>query len=202
MTAPDEPFPPTVSELLANPSSSRIRYPTNTPRQWRHSRVQPPLLSRLIGTSTYLDNPIASFYRIYEFFVLHRNIDFRNELEYFCTSHPDWSISSLPDPADPDPVRYAILAVLTRLMCDSFNRRVEMGLPRDAPAIIEDFEELQARPKVYEEPPEWTRRVKPLSERFFIPDAEGNRLDEDDRDVSEEFKAMNIIVQMPHIHFV
>ena len=43
-------------------------------------------------------------------------------------------------------------------MCDSFNRRIGLGLPRDAPAIIEDFEELQACPKVYEEPPEWAKR--------------------------------------------
>ncbi|KIJ57805.1 hypothetical protein HYDPIDRAFT_171532, partial [Hydnomerulius pinastri MD-312] len=143
-----------------------------------------------------------SFYRIYEFFVLDWNVAFRNELEYFCCSHPDWSVCDLPDPEDHDPLRYAVLAVLTRLMCTSFNRRVELGLPRDAPPIIEDFEELQARPKVFERPPEWAERVTSLRERVIIPDAEGNELTEDDPHISEEFRTMNIIAPTPHIHFI
>jgi hypothetical protein len=89
-------------------------------------------------------------------------------------------------------------------MCDSFNRRIGLGLPRDAPAIIEDFEELGARPKVYEEPPEWAKRVlgKALAETVFIPNAVGRTLHEDGEDVSKEFKDVGVIVQMPHIHFV
>ncbi|KAK7468299.1 hypothetical protein VKT23_002813 [Stygiomarasmius scandens] len=201
-TSDKEPLPPTVSELLADASNIRARYPNHLARQWRRSLIQPSLLSRFLGTATSSDTASASFYRIYQFFVLHDNIKFRNELEYFCCSHPDWPIYSLPDPADTDPLRYAILAVLTRLMCDSFNRRIGLGLPRDAPAIIEDFEELEARPKVYEEPPEWAERVRALPEKVFIPNAEGKRLDENHEDVSEEFKTMNIIVQTPHIHFV
>ncbi|KAK7044148.1 hypothetical protein VNI00_007868 [Paramarasmius palmivorus] len=202
----NEPLPPTVSQILANPLKFRAQYPTHLRHKWRCSLLQPSFLSRLFHSSTvtYPDTSIASFYRIYIFFVLDWNIAFRNELEYFCTSHPDWSISSLPDPgaATTDPLQYTILAVLTRLMCDSFNRRAEMGLPRDAPAIIEDFEEVQARPKVYEESPEWAKGVSPLTERVVIPNAEGVELSEDDENVSEEFKEMNVIVQMPHIHFV
>jgi len=89
-------------------------------------------------------------------------------------------------------------------MCDSFNRRIGFGLPRDTPAIVEDFEELQARPKVYEEPPEWAKRLlgKALGETVFIPNAEGRTLNKDDEDVSKEFKDVGVIVQMPHIHFV
>jgi len=108
-------------------------------------------------------------------------------------------------------VRYTILAVLTQLMCDSFNHRIELGLPRDAPAIIEDFAELQARPKVYEEPPEWAKRAllrgnvalaAAPEEKVFIPNAEGRKLDEDDEEnVSREFKDVGVIVQMPHIHY-
>ncbi|KAK7468302.1 hypothetical protein VKT23_002816 [Stygiomarasmius scandens] len=202
MTTPIEPLPPTVPELLADASNISARYPYDLRSQWRRSAIRPSLLSRLLGRANCQDTAIASFYRIYQFFVLHDVISFRNELEYFCCSHPDWAISSLPDPADSDPLRYAILAVLTRLMCNSFNRRVEFGLPRDAPAIVQDFEELQARPKVYEEPPEWARRVQALPEMFFIPNGEGKRLEEDHEYVSKDFRALNIIVQMPHIHFV
>jgi len=215
-----EPLPPTVPEILADASNIRARYPSHLAHQWRCSHIQPPsnfkLISRLFlqpRTASPRDTPAASFYRIYKFFVLHDNISFRNELEYFCRSHPEWPISSIPEPRtpnanndDPSPpdeqVRYTILAVLTRLMCDSFNRRIELGLPRDAPAIVEDFEELQARPKVYDEPPEWARQVPPLPEKVFIPNGEGRGLNEDDEDVSKEFKDVNIIVQMPHIHFI
>ncbi|KZT00542.1 uncharacterized protein LAESUDRAFT_536937 [Laetiporus sulphureus 93-53] len=196
-----EPLPPSLSELLAERSKACARYPIDFPHQWRTSRATPSLLSRLLGRSPP-DTPLASFYRIYEFFVLEWTTAIRNELEYFCGTHPDWSISALPDPADPDPVRYATLAVLTRLMCDAFNRRIELGLPRNAPAIILDFEELQARPKVYERPPAWAERVPPLAERVFIRDAQGNAPVEGESDISEEFETMNIIVRMPHIHFI
>ena len=89
-------------------------------------------------------------------------------------------------------------------MCDSFNRRIGLGLPRDAPAIIENFEELQTRPKVYEEPPEWAKQVlgKALAETVFIPNVDGRTLNRDDEDVSKEFKNVGVIVQMPHVHFV
>lgn len=65
-------------------------------------------------------------------------------------------------------MRYTILAVLAQLMCDAFNRRIELGLPRDVPAIIEDFEELQARPKVNERSPGWAQRVQPLPEKLLF----------------------------------
>ncbi|KAF9267943.1 hypothetical protein L218DRAFT_955113 [Marasmius fiardii PR-910] len=196
-----EPLPPPVFDLLVDPSSVRVQYPINRPDQWRRSRITPPLLLRLLGTTAYPDTATAAFYRIYEFLVVNNNIKLRNELEYFCL-HQNWSISSLPDPEDSDPLRYAMLAVLTRLMCDAFNRRIELGIPRDAPAIIEDFSELAARTKVYEEPPEWAKQVQALPEKVFIPNLEGKTLDEDHEDASEEFKTMNIIIQMPHIHFM
>ena len=200
--APSEPLPPSLSELLVDRDKARARYPIQCPFDWRISRVsKPSIISRLSGNRRP-DSPSASFYRIYEFFVLGWTTAFRNELEYFCCSHPDWSVSALADPIDPDPTRYAVLAVLTQLMCASFNRRIERGLPRDAPAIIIDFAALRARPKVYERPPGWAGHVVALEEKVFIPDAEGKELPEDDPEASEEFRAMNIIVQMPHIHFV
>ena len=184
--------PPTVSDILADPTPVRTRC--------ARPHVSPSFFSRLLGR-THPDTPSASFYRLYEFFVLGWNINFRDELEYFCRSHPDWAISSIPEPVDdvnPDPICRAILAVLTRLMCDAFNRRIQYGLPRDAPPIVIDFSELAARPKVFEET---AKRVKPLDERFYIPNRDGKVLNENDEDVSEVFKAMNIIVQKPHIHF-
>ena len=177
-------LPPRVSDILADPSRGRTRY--------ARLRI---FFSRLLGRNRP-DTSSLSFYRLYVF---------REELEYFCCSHPDWAISSIPEPVDDanrDPVRRVILAVLTQLMCDAFNRRIEYGLPRDAPPIITDFPELAARPKVFEETPEWAKWVKPLDKTFYIPDRDGKVLDGNHEDVSEEFKAMNIIVQTPHIHFI
>ena len=196
-----EPLPPPVSQLLANPSEACKRY-SQHPSTYRRSRLRPSIRSRFLRV-TPPDTPSASFYRIYEFFVLDWTIRLRDELEYFCRSHPEWLVSTIPDPKDyGDPVRYAILAVLTQMMGDAFNRRVELGLPRDAPPIVTDFEELAARPKVFEEAPSWAKGVEPLKDRFYIPDKDGNVPIEDDEDLSEEFKRMNIIVRMPHIHFV
>ncbi|EFI28334.1 hypothetical protein CC1G_13863 [Coprinopsis cinerea okayama7 len=216
-----EPLPATVREILSDSTNIRARYPSHLAHQWRRSQIQSPSNSNFIArllprsrTTVNQDTAAACLYRIYTFFVLHDTVAFRNELEYFCRSHPEWAVSSLPDPSasddgpgssDPsndEQVRYTILAVLTRLMCDAFNRRIDLGLPRDAPAIIEDFEELQARPKVHESPPEWATQVQPLHEKVFIPNSEGKVLGEDDEDVNKEFKDMNIIVQMPHIHFI
>jgi len=198
----EEPLPPSVSALSSDTAAARARYPLAQPSTYRHSRVRPPLLTRILNGSLP-DTPSASFYRIYEFFILGWNIEFRNELEYFCRSHPDWLVSSIPDPKDhSNPVRYAIFAVLAQLMCDAFNRRIDMGIPRDAPAIIQDFEELAARPKVFEELPDWAKLVPAAEEKVFIPNNEGETLREEDETVSEEFRRMNIIAQRPHIHFV
>ncbi|KAJ7770916.1 hypothetical protein DFH07DRAFT_805690 [Mycena maculata] len=63
-----------------------------------------------------------SFYRIYQFFsVLDWTIALRNELEYFCCIYLDWAVAALPEPAGADPLRAAILAVLTQLMYYAFN---------------------------------------------------------------------------------
>ncbi|TFK91339.1 hypothetical protein K466DRAFT_457351, partial [Polyporus arcularius HHB13444] len=207
-----EPLPPSPFELIANPTPARLRYINRHPRSFRHTRIppKPPLLSRIFRSSTQAqarapqDTISASFYRIYELFVLDWNIEFRNELEYFCCGHPDWSISSIPDPADHgDPLRYAVLAVLTELLCVSFNYRIALGLPRDAPPIIQDWDEVQGRPKVFEQPPEWAWGVKPLEEQVFLPDHGGRLLNEDDEEnVCKEFRRMNIIVEKRHILFI
>ncbi|KAF9517913.1 hypothetical protein BS47DRAFT_1338765 [Hydnum rufescens UP504] len=65
-------------------------------------------------------------------------------------------------------------------MCLAFNRRIDYGLPRDAPAIIEDFEEQAEKPKIYETIPAWAERVPLLAKRVYIPDARGKDCAEDD----------------------
>ena len=81
------------------------------------------------------DTPLAALYRIYEHIVLDQHIEVRNEIEAFWY-HADWAVRDLPDPRDPHPERYACLACIPALLCLAFNKRIELGLPRDAPAIF------------------------------------------------------------------
>ncbi|KAJ7724711.1 hypothetical protein DFH07DRAFT_854579 [Mycena maculata] len=138
------------------------------------SLVVPPFYRSisLFSIQSY-DTGVACFYRIYEFAAIHNDILFRNEIEYFC--HKRWPISSRPDPCDPDPERVAFLAALTYILCDSFNDRIQRGLPRDAPAIILDFEALRSQPKILERPPLWAEKTPPLRRRIRINAREEDR---------------------------
>jgi len=91
----------------------------------------------------------------------------RNEIEYFFRRYT-WPVRHIPDPADEDPMRYAVLACVPYLLVEAFNRNIELGLPRNTPAIMtdEEIDEVQTRPKTYEEVPEWARKVAPLGEEY------------------------------------
>jgi len=184
------------------------KYPNHKPNRWRISESartpsiwkQPSRLFSFFAPSNS-DTPSASLYRLYQFFVIDWPIQFRNELEHFwqCTDS-EWAVNALPDPKDPDPVRYAILAVLVQQMCMGFNRLIDLGLPRDAPAIVDDFDELRARPKIREVAPEWAKAVPPFEETIVIPNASGAAPSEDE--MSQEFREMGIIVKAPEVYFV
>jgi hypothetical protein len=106
---------------------------------------------------------------------------------------------------DPDPERYAVLACIPPLLLESFNKRISVGLHRDTPAIINDdqLEELWARPRVYEQCPEWIARVPPLDKTLIIPHEGGATLTGfDDKRTSKQLKEKNILHWQPHIHFM
>ncbi|KAJ7292805.1 hypothetical protein C8J57DRAFT_1161103 [Mycena rebaudengoi] len=187
-----EPLPLAIRVLVPNRKRVLMAYPLDRVRQWRCSRRPPSLIARLFPLCGY-DTASASFYRIYEFAVLHDNLRFRNEIEYFC--HRQWPVSSLPDPHDFDAERLAFLAALTRILCASFNARIEMGLHRDVPAYITNFEELRARPKVWETPPQWAETTPALDRLLRINALEG------DPELSSHLKEMGIIMKAPHYLF-
>ena len=132
----------TLCNLLSDASNIRARHPSHLAHHIGdvHTSNLPPYA---VFFEAIVKTPIASFYCIYQFFVLHDNVTLRKELEYFCCSHPEWSVSRLPDPCanDSNLLCYTILPVLTQLMCYSFNHRIGLCLPRDASANIEEFEE-------------------------------------------------------------
>ena len=134
----------------------------------------------------------------------------RNEIEYFFRRY-DWSINHIPDPADEDPARYAVFACIPYLLVKAFNRNIELGLPRNAPAIMtdEEIEEVKTLPKTLETVPDWAERVAPLKETMVLPHYEHlmngrpeTLADFKDKRASEIFKAKNILVWEPHIFFI
>ena len=156
------------------------------------------------------DTPLLTLYRLYEAVVLDSNIGLRNEIEYFFRRH-NWAVCDIPDPADPDPKRYAVFACLPYLLVEAFNHNIELGLPRDAPAVLsdEEIEEVKRRPKVFEKVPGWAMEVPPLSQTLVLPHYEtqtGNEIGIltrlDDKRASEAFKAKNILVWSHHILFI
>ncbi|KAL9132146.1 MAG: hypothetical protein Q9217_000080 [Psora testacea] len=179
--------PFSIDELLRN--SGKNRRERSRQLTWARS-----------GAKT--DRPIDSLYRLFENIIEDWTIELRNEIEYFWNQH-QWAVSAIPDPQDPDPTRYAVLAVIPKLLVKAFNRNIEMGLPRDAPAIITDFDELQARPKILEEEPGWCKQVPALEETLVLPNEEGIILEgKRDENASPEFLEKNILALAHHIYFV
>lgn len=122
------------------------------------------------------DTPLSSLYRLYHFIVIDDTIELRNELEYFF-NRAEWPVNAIPDPEDADAERYAILAVLTALICRAFNRLIEKGLPRHAPPIVSDWDALAAQPRILEQMPQCATEVPKLITRLDIPDEKDVYLD-------------------------
>ena len=156
------------------------------------------------------DTPLFTLYRLYENIVLDRNNGLRNEIEYFWRKR-SWAVNDIPDPKDDDAARYAILACITHLLVEAFNRNIGLGLPRDAPAMMTNdmLDEMRTREKKYERVPGWVMEVPPLAETLRLP--HHRRIDEDEFDVIEDidderastpFKEKNVLIWKPHIMFI
>ena len=146
------------------------------------------------------DTPLASLYRMFEFIVTENTTGLRGEIQSFF-NHSSWPVSTIPDPNDADPDRYAILSVIPQFLVLAFNRLIEKGLPRGSPPILsnEDIDELRSRPVVLEELPPWTARVTKLDKTLVIPDMDGKTPREEER--SPHFLNLNIIAAAPHVLF-
>ncbi|KAG6037442.1 hypothetical protein E4U41_005084 [Claviceps citrina] len=189
-------------------SSSSSFDPPLPPRTLLANRLvcELPLLRRAIPRET--DAPLAALHRVYEHLVLDQWIHIRNEIEAFWY-HSDWAVSDIPDPRDRDPERYACLACIPALLCLAFNKRIGLGLPRDAPPIFtrDQLDEWRTKEPRYETEPEWASRVPRLDAPLAIPHWDNNRRDFvplesfDDKRASSEFAKKNILIWQPHVHF-
>jgi hypothetical protein len=141
--------------------------------------------------------------------MLDQNIPMRNELEAFWFQ-PSWKVEDIPDPKDTDPDRYAVLAVIPALLVSAFNKRIELGLPRDGPPIftMDQLDEWKMQDRKHEKEPAWTEGVSSCNEILKIPHWDNSVREfvtidgfEDSR-ASKEFGKMNILIWQPHIHFI
>lgn len=108
------------------------------------------------------DTSLCSLYRLYEALCADDLIPMGYETEYFYFHpEPSWALSSIPDPRDDDPVRYAVLASLVEALADAFNWRLGLGLRRDHSIVEYEGEEGQA-PFEPETVPAWVHKVPRL----------------------------------------
>lgn len=146
---------------------------------------------------------IVSLYRLYEHLTLNDNVGPRNELEYFW--YAKWPVASILDPQDPSKSRYAVLSAIPALLVESFNERINLGLPLKADSIIsrEELEQYQKEDKILESVPEWTNQVPRLEKPLVIPHDNEEVLGSfEDVKASVQLAAKNILHWQPHIHFI
>ncbi|RJE21104.1 hypothetical protein PHISCL_06568 [Aspergillus sclerotialis] len=180
--------PPTPEVLLAHPNVYRERL---SKRVYRTPKGQTE------------DTALFSLYRFYERLILNDNIGLRNEIEYFWYAR--WPVASIPDPQDPSASRYAVLSAIPALLVESFNKRIDLGLPRKADPIIsrEGMEQYQKEDKIFESVPEWTNKVARLEKTLIIPHDNDEVLGSfNDERASTQLAAKNILHWQPHIHFI
>ncbi|KAJ7666680.1 hypothetical protein DFH06DRAFT_1184461 [Mycena polygramma] len=112
------------------------------------------------------DTPLRVLYRLYECTVDYNANEMMMDSQYMFHEQAHWRLADIPDPRDPDPIRYAILASLAEDLVDSFNYKITMGLRRgitlDKPWLIGEFKKDPHPP--LESAPSWTSAVGPLSQ--------------------------------------
>ncbi|KAH9487106.1 hypothetical protein JR316_0001174 [Psilocybe cubensis] len=156
------PLPPplSVQELLDDPDIVFNR---------RHTEVNYVTL-RQIERFCYRDTPLRSLYRLYETVVADNEDEMMQESQYWFHRQTDWLLADIPDPQDPDPIRYAILASLTDALVLSFNYKIKYGMRRGItnkqPLRIAEFRNDPNPP--LESSPAWCNKVGALSQRLRL----------------------------------
>ncbi|GAB0138880.1 hypothetical protein EsDP_00007102 [Epichloe bromicola] len=108
---------------------------------------------------------------------------------FFSHTGASWKLSEIPDPQDPDPVRYALLASFAEALVAAFNWKLEQGLGRGgAQNAGSDDGRLESSPG-------WTGRVKPLPERL-------NLRPNDNEGADPNFLKRNIEAPMGYLYCV
>ncbi|RDB26155.1 hypothetical protein Hypma_006200 [Hypsizygus marmoreus] len=111
------------------------------------------------------DTPLRSLYRLHDVIYADSDNSVMLESNYFWDQE-EWRIKDIPDPKDPDPLRYAILASLVESMVSAFNFKISIGLRHGRRPISFKFDEAARLDpnKPFEEVPSWTSHVPPVEE--------------------------------------
>lgn len=104
------------------------------------------------------DTPIRCLYRMYEAMASGIYERLGQETEYFWYQRR-WSLLSIRDPLDPDPVRYAMLACILEELVIAFNWRLSLGMRRDRNHIFRESGSDPWPPYTPMEGPLWTSSV-------------------------------------------
>ncbi|KAK7042433.1 hypothetical protein R3P38DRAFT_2890448 [Favolaschia claudopus] len=129
-------------------------------------------MTRLRYTWTFCarDTPLRALYRLYECTVDYDANEMMLDSQYWFHQQAHWRLVEVPDPEDPDPTRYAVIASLVEDLVDSFNYKIKLGLRRgitfERPWLIKDFKDDPHPP--FECAPLWTSRVGPLTAHLAL----------------------------------
>ncbi|KAJ5928467.1 hypothetical protein N7466_007423 [Penicillium verhagenii] len=98
-----------------------------------------------------------------------------------CILLTGWDIKDIPDPKDPDPLRYAMIASIVEELHEAMNWRLSLGLRRNKEHVYRETNDASWPPFSPQELPKWTAKVPPMDKdllRQSVPpeslDAEGN----------------------------
>ncbi|KAK2768200.1 hypothetical protein FQN54_000052 [Arachnomyces sp. PD_36] len=129
------------------------------------------------------DTPLRALYRLYETAMNGEAtiVVIGYETEYFWyQDRKSWDLDRIPDPRDPNPVRYAIIACFVEALVDAFNWRLSLGMRKNGKHIFRDKGSDPWPPYTPIKGPEWARDVPPVKTEF-IRDNYPERLDEKGR---------------------
>lgn len=155
------------------------------------------------------DTPVRSLYRIYEAMAARECNAIGPEVEYFWyQARTSWAVRSIPDPCDPDPVRYAILACIAEELAKAFNWRLSLGMRRDKRKHIyrKTVDDILP-PYTAETAPAWAKNV-PAFDVKLIADFPDDMLDPSGRLVLEAggtslvFAERNIVTNTGHFYTI
>lgn len=121
--------------------------------------------SRYIPIWTIRDTPLRAVYRLYEILMTREFDLLRLECEYMWhQASQKWSLRSIPDPRDPNPVRYAMLASIVEELVRAFNWRLQHGQRRNRKNVDRTMEDPWPKydPEVT---PSWTASAPPIQEK-------------------------------------
>ncbi|KAJ3769596.1 hypothetical protein FB446DRAFT_747222 [Lentinula raphanica] len=147
------------------------------------------------------DTRTRALYRLYDAICLQDHVESVHEATYIW-ERLDWQLEDWPDPADPDPERYTVLAGIMEGLVESFNWRLGLGICRDRhKALQKRLERRRDDPEPLEGSPSWPSQVPPSPHPIYL-NLNGCSIEEMTTLASPLFKRRNIFGESGSLMFV